>query len=160
MPRGRCWNWYGWGPGYGPDAGFGYPQGVWGGPGPRGLGFGFGRGGGRWYGNAGGLGWLVYDALKEGPKDQKEIADWVTSKFQTPLLADYLAPLLDWWVGAGLAKKGEDGKYSLTNATSAPWAWRPWWRAESQNRIFFFLKGSLGQPIGSLALAPGPRKGG
>jgi len=138
MPRGRCWNWYGWGPGYGPDAGFGYaPGGAGAGPHGLGLGPGFGSGGGRWYGGPGGLGWLVYDALKEGAKDQKEIADWITSKFQTPLLADYLAPLLDRWVGVGLAKKGEDGKYSLTNATSTPWAWRPWWRTEGQNRTFF-----------------------
>ena len=73
------------------------------------------------------MGWLVYDALKEGPKDQKEIADWITSKVQTPLVAEYLTPLLDWWVGVGLAKKGEDGKYSLTDA--APARWGPWWRA-------------------------------
>ncbi|WP_449462994.1 hypothetical protein PQ610_01935 [Tardisphaera miroshnichenkoae] len=126
MPRGRCWNWYGWGPGYGPAYGPDYLPGGWTGPGPRGLGLGLGRGGGRWYGGPWGFGWLVYDALREGPKSGKEIADWVTSKFQAPLVADYLAPLLDWWVSIGLLKKGEDGKYSLTNNTAfAPW--RPWW---------------------------------
>ncbi len=135
MPRGRCWNWYGpaydWSPALAPGPyGLGFGAGFHGGFGGFGRG-GFGLGAGlRGYGGFAGLGWLVYDALKEGPKSQEEIASWISSKFQTPVLSSYLAPLLEWWTSAGLLKKEPDGKYSVAQSAGWPlWGWGrgPWW---------------------------------
>jgi len=109
MPRGRCWDWYGFGP---------YPGYGGAGPAPRGPAGGWGLGLGRGWG----LGWLAYDSLREGPKTAKEVADWITSKSQTQLLADYITPLLDWWATIGIAKKDSEGKYSLSN-TNPPFWW-------------------------------------
>ncbi|WP_449463058.1 hypothetical protein PQ610_02130 [Tardisphaera miroshnichenkoae] len=50
----------------------------------------------RGYGGLGGLSWLDYDALKEGPKSQEEVASWISSRVQTPVLSSYIAPLLEW----------------------------------------------------------------
>jgi len=125
MPRGRCWDWYGFGPypGYGgagpaPRG----PAGGWGLGLGRGWGLGLGRGWGLGLGRGWGLGWLAYDSLREGPKTAKEVADWITSKSQTQLLADYITPLLDWWATIGIAKKDSEGKYSLSN-TNPPFWW-------------------------------------
>lgn len=83
---------------------------------------------GRWYywrgyspeAAFGGLGWLVYDALKEGPKDEEELTSWVRQRTNVEYS---LTPLLDWWVARGLVKKGSDGKYSLVEEA----LFGPWW---------------------------------
>ncbi len=101
MPRGNCW--YGYGPIYGP--GFGAKFGS------RGPWFGVPQAG---YVGFPGLGWAVYSALAEGPKTDKEVADWISSKMNSQITAELMAPLLQLWTLRGIIKKDNSNKYSLS----------------------------------------------